>query len=81
MSERSGYRNGRLIYPISVLDTKPHPNRPGPNTVGTEEVIDGSILSEDLNQEVSNTMTQNIADSMEVSEQNGDVTISYDDGT
>lgn len=53
MSERSGYRNGRLIYPITILDTKPTEggggSQPGPNTVGTEEIIDGSIILDDMN--------------------------------
>ena len=55
MTERSGYRNGHLIYPISVLDHKPKEGgggggmQPGPNTVGTEEIIDGSIIIDDMN--------------------------------
>ena len=63
-TERSGYRNGRLIYPISVLVTKPQSGggggscQPGPNTVGTEEIIDGSVKLEDLNQEVVDRMTE-----------------------
>lgn len=63
MNERSGYRNGQLIYPISVLITKPQEGggggggscQPGPNTVGTEEIIDGSIIIDDMN---PNTMAQ-----------------------
>lgn len=60
MNERSGYRNGQLIYPISVLDTKPQEGggggmQPGPDTVGTEEIIDGSIIIDDMN---PNTMAQ-----------------------
>lgn len=61
MSERSGYRNGRLIYPISILDHKPQEgggSQPGPNTVGTDEIIDGSVKMEDLNQEVIDRMTE-----------------------
>lgn len=60
--ERTGYRNGQLIYPITVLDTKPQSGgggmQPGPNTVGTEEIIDGSVKLEDLNGEVINRMTE-----------------------
>lgn len=58
MSERSGYRNGRLIYPISILDHKPEEGgggggmQPGPNTVGTEEIIDGAVEMRDLNDSV-----------------------------
>ena len=61
MNERSGYRNGQLIYPISVLVTKPQSGggggscQPGPDTVGTEEIIDGSIILDDMN---PNTMAQ-----------------------
>ena len=59
MNERSGYRNGQLIYPISVLDTKPQEGgggggscQPGPNTVGTEQIIDNSVIMDDLNDSV-----------------------------
>lgn len=57
MNEKSGYRNGQLIYPISVLDTKPQEgggggSQPGPNTVGTEQIIDGAVEMEDLNDSV-----------------------------
>lgn len=30
---------------------------PGPNTVGTEQIIDGAVMDEDLNQEVIDRMT------------------------
>ena len=52
MNERSGYRNGHLIYPISVLDHNPKEGegmQPGQNTVGTDEIIDGSIILDDMN--------------------------------
>ena len=56
--ERSGYRNGHLIYPISILDHKPKGGgggmQPGPNTVGTDEIIDNSIEMVDLNDSVKN---------------------------
>lgn len=57
MNEQSGYRNGQLIYPISVLDHKEQEgggggSHPGPNTVGTDEIIDNSIMEEDLNSSV-----------------------------
>ena len=60
MNERSGYRNGQLIYPISVLITKPQEGggggggscQPGPNTVGTEQIIDNSVIMDDLNDSV-----------------------------
>lgn len=56
--ERSGYRNGQLIYPISILDHKPKGGgggmQPGPNTVGTEEIIDNSVIMDDLNDSVRN---------------------------
>ena len=57
MEERSGYRNGQLIYPISVLDHKEKGGgggscQPGPNTVGTEEIIDNSVIMDDLNDSV-----------------------------
>lgn len=60
MSERSGYRNGQLIYPISVVDHHPEEGgggggELGPDTVGTDEIIDGSIQLVDMNQ---NTMAQ-----------------------
>ena len=52
--ERSGYRNGQLIYPISILDHKEEEGgmHPGPNTVGTEEIIDNSVEMQDLNDSV-----------------------------
>ena len=31
-------------------------DQPGPNTVGTDEIIDGSIKKEDLNKEVSDSL-------------------------
>lgn len=55
MSERSGYRNGHLIYPISILDHHAKGGggmQPGPNTVGTEEIIDNSVEMVDLNDSV-----------------------------
>lgn len=60
MNEQSGYRNGQLIYPISVLDHKEEEGggggmQPGPNTVGTDEIIDGSIILDDMS---PNTMAQ-----------------------
>lgn len=70
MNEKSGYRNGQLIYPISVLDTKPQEGGGGggglgPHTVGHEElktdsvdtdnIVDGSVKLEDLNQEVKDS--------------------------
>lgn len=63
MNERTGYRNGQLIYPISVVDHKKEASgggggscQPGPNTVGTEEIIDGSVKIEDLNKEVTDKL-------------------------
>ena len=32
--------------------------QPGPDTVGTEEIIDGSVQEEDLSDEVKDKMTQ-----------------------
>lgn len=60
MSEKSGFRNGQLIYPVSVVDHKKESGggggmQPGPDTVGTEEIIDGSIILDDMN---PNTMAQ-----------------------
>jgi hypothetical protein len=54
MEEISGYRNGHLIYPISVLDHNPKEDgmHPGPKTVGTDEIIDNSVEMEDLNDSV-----------------------------
>lgn len=55
MSERSGYRNGRLIYPVSVSDHSASAGGGGTipaNSVGTEEIKDNSIRLEDLNEEV-----------------------------
>lgn len=51
---RSGYRNGVLIYPISIVDHNPEETggQPGPNTVGTEQIIDGAVEMEDLNDSV-----------------------------
>ena len=58
MNERSGYRNGQLIYPISVLDHKPDEGgggmQPGPDTVGSREIIDNSVQMVDLNDSVKN---------------------------
>lgn len=62
MEERSGYRNGQLIYPISVLDHKPDEGggggggELGPDTVGTKEIIDGSVHIVDLNKEVKDKL-------------------------
>ena len=59
MNERTGYRNGQLIYPISVVDHKKESGggggggcQPGPNTVGTEQIIDNSVIMDDLNDSV-----------------------------
>ena len=68
MNERSGYRNGRLIYPISILDHKPSEGggggELGPNTVGTEQIIDNSIIMADLNDSVKSKIqkTYDISD-------------------
>jgi len=61
MNEKSGYRNGQLIYPISVLDHKEEEGggggmQPGPNTVGTEQIVDDSIEMEDLSHNVKDKM-------------------------
>ena len=66
MKERSGYRNGVLIYPVSVVDHKKETegggggggSQPGPDTVGTEQIKDGAVKMEDLNQEVIDRMTE-----------------------
>lgn len=56
MSDRTGFRNGRLIYPISIVDHEEESggggSQPGPNTVGTEQIIDNSVEMEDLNDSV-----------------------------
>lgn len=72
MNEKSGYRNGQLIYPISVLDTKPQEGGGGggglgPHTVGHEElktdsvdtdnIVDGSVQEQDLHDDVKDRMT------------------------
>ena len=69
MDERSGYRNGHLIYPISILDHKAQSGggggmQPGPNTVGTEQIIDNSVIMDDLNDSVKNKIqkTYDISD-------------------
>ena len=90
--ERTGYRNGRLIYPISIVDHKKETGGggdvtylddledvtlssptsgqilkyngsiwenkdddgtiPAPNSVGTDQIIDGSVIEDDLNDSV-----------------------------
>lgn len=69
MSEKSGFRNGQLIYPVSVVDHKKESGggggmQPGPNTVGTEQIIDGSVIEADLNDSVKAKMqkTYDISD-------------------
>jgi len=61
MNERSGYRNGQLIYPISVVDHHPKEGgggggELGPDTVGTDDIIDGSVRIVDLNDEVKDKL-------------------------
>lgn len=58
-NERSGYRNGQLIYPISVVDHKPKEEGGGtlgPDTVGGSEIIDNSVGMVDLNTEVKDKL-------------------------
>jgi hypothetical protein len=60
-NERSGYRNGQLIYPISVVDHKPKEEGGGggtlgPDTVGSQEIIDNSVKMVDLNTEVKDKL-------------------------
>lgn len=60
--ERTGYRNGQLIYPISVVDHKKEtggggggltPGVPIPaDTVDTDAIIDGAVEMQDLNDSV-----------------------------
>ena len=52
---RSGYRNGVLIYPVSVIDHNQDEGggiQPGvpipPNTVDSAAIIDGNVEMEDL---------------------------------
>lgn len=63
MNEQSGYRNGQLIYPISVLDHKEQegggggggltPGVPIPaDTVDTAAIQDGAVEMQDLNDSV-----------------------------
>lgn len=60
MNERSGYRNGQLIYPISVVDHNPKKEggggTVGPDTVGSEDIIDNSVMLDDLNTEVKDKL-------------------------
>ena len=105
MSDRTGYRNGQLIYPISVVDhlketgggggdvtsledledvslSNPTSGQilkyngstwknedddsgtPGPNTVGTEQIIDGAVEMQDLHGDVKDKIqkTYDISD-------------------
>ena len=71
MEDRSGYRNGQLIYPISVVDhlkeTGGGGGGLGPHTVGhdelktdsvdTDNIIDGSVQEQDLHDDVKDRMT------------------------
>lgn len=73
--EKSGYRNGRLIYPVSVID---HNSASGggsgsggsvaPNAVGTDQIQDGSILVEDLNEEVKSKLNTGFATDDDIKE-------------
>lgn len=79
MSERSGYRNGHLIYPISILDHHAEEGGGGgglgPHTVGHEElktdsvqtdnIVDGTVKLEDLNKEVSDKLDDTYVDNTE----------------
>jgi hypothetical protein len=74
MSERSGYRNGQLIYPISILDHKAKsgggeggltPGVPIPaDTVDTAAIQDGAVEMQDLNDSVKSKIqkTYDISD-------------------
>lgn len=73
MSEKSGYRNGHLIYPISVVDHKASSESGGggsvtPNSVGSAEIKDGSILQEDLNAEVKDKLNSGFATDNDINE-------------
>ena len=49
------------IYKYTGLDSGGSSCHPGPNTVGTEELIDGSVKLEDLNVEVKDQMADRVS--------------------
>ena len=67
MKNKSGYRNGILIYPVSIVDHKKQdesggggltPGVPIPaDTVDTNAIIDGAVQEQDLNDSVKDRMT------------------------
>ena len=50
---------------VEELEEKVISNTPGPHTVGTEEIIDGSVMMEDLSDEVKQNMTATSVDEEE----------------
>lgn len=48
-------------YGYRGLDTGGSSGRPGPDSVGSDEIIDGSILLEDLNKEVKDKMVDHVS--------------------
>ncbi|MBR1448829.1 MAG: hypothetical protein IJ588_08825 [Prevotella sp.] len=66
---KKGYPDGIIRYPISVVDHTPSGNgaggsvivRPGPNTVGTNEIEDGSVQLQDLSPEAREAMENQFA--------------------
>lgn len=68
MNKQSGYRNGQLIYPVSVVDHKKEPESGGGggeitpgvpiphDTVDSDSIIDGSVEMQDLSNSVKDEM-------------------------
>ena len=70
---RSGYRNGRLIYPVSVVDHKQSSGSGsggtvGYDSVGSSEIIDNSIQSQDLNKSVRDRLNEGFATSEDIAQ-------------
>ena len=45
-----------MVMPLPSQGGRGGGDAPGPNTVGTEEIIDGSVLKKDLNKEVTDSL-------------------------
>lgn len=99
IEEKSGYSNGILRYPVSVVDHKETIKDPVQDDVNElkdwktdqeTEIPDGQIKGikeiEDFleGSDDATTLIQYVASvvgTMEMDDQNGDITIEYDDGT
>mgnify|MGYP007070200066 CR=1 FL=1 len=74
MNNKSGYRNGMLIYPVSVNDrnasTASQQQVAVPvishDSIGTEEIKDGSILPQDLSPQLLELINQVHADNDDI---------------